>query len=99
MAAASLSLQRDVKRIVLGVACETCGIVYLPHKAAGVQIDPMPSRMGPGMFFLKCSACGRIRSFHQSDLKLYTVSADSYTRGHAKRGEYNLRPKLAQCGA
>jgi len=74
--------------ISMGIVCEKCGIVYVVSKAVGIQIESMPHRAGPDMFILKYTACGRIRSFHKSELKPYTLSTRSATIGHAKPGEY-----------
>jgi uncharacterized OB-fold protein len=79
--------------ISVGIVCEKCGTVYVVSKAAGVQIECMPCSARTGMFTLRCTACGRIRSFHKNDLKPYTLSTRNATLGHAKPGEY-----IAQTG-
>jgi len=60
-------------------------MLHLVTANANRRIDYL-RQAGSEMFILTCAGCQTKRSFHESDLKPYTVSTLGYIKGYVERG-------------
>jgi hypothetical protein len=79
--------------ISMGIISEACGIVHLVTATVNRRMDYL-RQAGSEMFILTCVGCRTKRSFHESDLTLYSVSTLGYIKGNVARGEYSARRDL-----
>lgn len=72
----------------VGIVCRKCAKVYfLATSPERIELDNSLTKLG--LYRLTCvSPCDTIRSFHQGDMRPYSVSMYSYERGFANWGEY-----------
>ena len=71
-----------------GIVCKKCEKVYfLSTSPEHIELDRSLTRLG--LYRLTCATpCNAIRYFHEGQMRPYSVSTFSYTRGYACWGEY-----------
>ena len=71
----------------MGIMCEACGKVHFVATSHGIQL----SQTTEGTYRLTCKPpCPAVREFRKDGMQAYRVSDDTFKRGYAEEGEYEL---------
>jgi hypothetical protein len=70
-----------------GIICDACGTVHFIVTSSGVEL----SHTMDGMYKLTCQpSCTAVRKFSKDEMRPYRVADESFAKGYAKVGEYEL---------